>query len=321
MRDHTDPWTVEYIEDLRRRTENNLIYAETCDLNSLHSVREFATKWINTTPPRRLDMIICNAGVLAPPFSSPRTTVDEIEQHWGINYLAHYHLVNLLSPAIRSQPPDRDVRILFTTCSLYAIGNPLNQIESSPWKATGTSKLALMMAAQDLQRQFDKYQRPDKSPSNIRCYCVDPGLVRTPMSRGFLSMGKIWGLLLYIVMWPIWFVVLKSTWEGAQSILHCAMSPIEYDKRGEDGWQTAEYCRDCHDAKYLFPCFRRTNGRYQREELFSADKCEELRKQTDKQIADAEKKSAIRRKVDEAKAEAEKKADKKADKKTDKKKK
>jgi hypothetical protein len=55
--------------------------------------------------------------------------------------------------------------------------------------------------------------------------------------------------------------------------------------------------------------------------LFSADKCEELRKQTDKQIADAEKKSAIRRKVDEAKAEAEKKADKRADKKSDKKKK
>ena len=249
VRDHTDPWTIEHIEDLRRRTENNLIYAETCDLNSLHSVREFATKWINTTPPRRLDMVICNAGVLAPPFSSPRTTVDEFEQHWGINYLAHYHLINLLSPAIRSQPPDRDVRILFTTCSLYAIGNPAKRVETSPWRATGTSKLALMMAAQDLQRQFDKYQRPDKSPANIRCYCVDPGIVRTPLSRGFLSMGKIWGLLLYLVMWPVWFVVLKSAWEGAQSILHCAMSPIEYDKRGEDGWQTSVYCRDCHEAK------------------------------------------------------------------------
>lgn len=256
-------------------------------------------------------MIICNAGVLAPAFSTPpRMTVDEFEQHWGVNYLAHYHLINLLSPAIRSQPPDRDVRILFTTCSLYAIGNPSNQIESGPWKATGTSKLALMMAAQNFQRQFDQYKRPDKSLNNIRCYCVDPGIVRTPMSRGFLSMGKIWGLLLYIVMWPLWFIVLKSAWEGAQSILHCAMSPIEYDKRGEDGWQSAEYCRDCHEAKYPpeFGCAKR---RYQRDELFSVEKCEELRKQTDKEIADAEKKSAIRRKVKQAKAEAEKKSEKK----------
>jgi hypothetical protein len=108
-----------------------------------------------------------------------------------------------------------------------------------------------MMAAQELQRQFDKYQRPDKSPNNIRCYCVDPGVVRTPLSRGFLSMGSVWGLVLYIVMWPLWFIVLKSAWEGAQSILYCAMSPMEYNKRGDDGWQSAEYCRDCHDAKYF----------------------------------------------------------------------
>src|SRR5208282_18789 len=183
VRDHTDAWIIEYIEDLRRRTENNLIYAETCNLNSLHSVREFATKWINNTPPRRLDMIICNAGVLAPPFSTPRTTIDEMEQHWGINFVSQYHLLNLLSPAIRAQPPDRDVRIIFTTCALYAIGDISSSAITQPWKQLGKAKLALMMIAQDLQRQYDKYQRPDKAITNIRCFCVDPGLVRTPMLR------------------------------------------------------------------------------------------------------------------------------------------
>jgi NAD(P)-dependent dehydrogenase (short-subunit alcohol dehydrogenase family) len=251
VRDHTDTWTIEYIEDLRRRTENSLIYAETCDLNSLHSVREFATKWINTTPPRRLDMIICNAGILAPPFTPPRKTVDGIEQHWGINFLAHYHLLDLLSPAIRAQPPDRDVRIIFTTCALYAVGNlSVIPVDSLPrWKALGTSKLALMMTAQDLQRQFDAYQRPDKVVTNIRCFCVDPGVVRTPMLRSFLSLGSIWGLLLYVITWPIWFIILKSPWEGAQTILHCAMTPIDYSKRGEQGRTTAAYYRDCREAK------------------------------------------------------------------------
>ena len=251
VRNHTDSWTVEFIEELRRRTENNLIYAETCDLSSLHSVREFATKWINTTPPRRLDMIICNAGVVTPPFTSSRETLDEIEQHWGINYLAHYHLINLLSPAIRVQPPDRDVRIIFTTCALYAVGQLNPPDLSSPWKALGTSKLALMTAAQDFQNQFDTYQRPDKSVNNIRVYCVDPGLVRTPMLRGFISFGTIWGLLLYLLMWPFWFIVLKSAWEGAQTILHCAMSPIDYGKRGEEGWGGSGYYRDCQEAKSI----------------------------------------------------------------------
>jgi NAD(P)-dependent dehydrogenase (short-subunit alcohol dehydrogenase family) len=203
-------------------------------------------------PPRRVDMIICNAGILDPPFSKAKTTADGVERHWGINFLAHYHLISLLSPAIRAQPPDRDLRIIFTTCAFYAMGNlSTSQEPQSTWKALGNSKLAVMMAAQDFQRSFDEYQRPDKVPPNIRCFCVDPGLVRTPLLRGFLSFGSIWGLLLYVVMWPIWFIILKSAWEGAQTILHSAMSPIDYSKRGEQGWGTAGYYRDCSEAKYF----------------------------------------------------------------------
>ena len=251
VRDHADAWTVDYIEDLRRRTDNNLIYAETCDLNSLHSVRTFATKWIDTMPPRRLDMIICNAGVLVPPFVGTRQTGDHVELHWGLNFLSHYHLINLLSPALRAQPADRDVRLLFTTCAMYAIGNLSSPEPStiSSWKLLGASKLALMMMVQDLQRHFDSSQLKNKGVSNIRCYCIDPGLVRTPLLRGFLSFGSIWGLLLYLLVWPFFYLILKSPWEGAQTILHCAMSPIDYGKRAEDGWGSAAYYRDCQEAK------------------------------------------------------------------------
>jgi NAD(P)-dependent dehydrogenase (short-subunit alcohol dehydrogenase family) len=198
-------------------------------------------------------MVICNAGILSPPFSAPRTTLDGIERHWGVNFLSHYHLINLLSPALRAQPPDRDVRIIFSTCALYAIGTPNSTdiTTSKPWKALGSSKLALMMIAQDLQRQFDKFQRPDKSNNNIRCFCIDPGLVRSPMLRGFLSLGSIWGLILYFIMWPLWAIILKSALEGAQTILTCAMSPIDYSKRGENGWLTVGYYRDCREAKYV----------------------------------------------------------------------
>jgi len=148
-----------------------------------------------------------------------------------------------------------------------------------------------MMAAQDFQGQFDVYQRPDENIPNVRCYCVDPGLVRTSMSRGFLSFGSIGGLLVYLIMWPLWFIVLKSEWQGAQTILHCAMRPIEYDRRGEGGWKAAGHYRDCREAKY------------QRDELLSVEACEELRKRTDKDILDAEKRSAVRRKIEQAQVE------------------
>ena len=84
------------------------------------------------------------------------------------------------------------------------------------------------------------------------------------------------------------------------------MSPIDYSQRGEQGWIGAGYYRDCREAKYI-QSWEIANSRYQRDELLSVEACEELKKRTDKQISDAEKKSAIRRKVEQAKAKNESK--------------
>lgn len=115
----SDPFLVDYIEDLRTVTNNELIYAEQVDLSSLHSIRLFATKWVDNAPPRRLDMIILCANVMTPYFGTGQKTKDGLEAEWMINYLSTFHLLSILSPAIRAQPPDRDVRILFSTCSSY----------------------------------------------------------------------------------------------------------------------------------------------------------------------------------------------------------
>jgi len=53
-----DPFLVDFIDDTRAETNNQLITAEQVDLSSLHSVRQFATKWIDNAPPRRLDMVV-----------------------------------------------------------------------------------------------------------------------------------------------------------------------------------------------------------------------------------------------------------------------
>ncbi|KAF5093829.1 hypothetical protein D0Z00_003834 [Geotrichum galactomycetum] len=228
-------WAVEFVEDMRDRTGNMLIHVEPMDLASLHSVRQFATKWLDNKPPRRLDMIICCAGVALPPGAArSATAVDGVESQLQINYLAHYHLLTLLSPALRVQPPDRDVRVVLTTCVASVMADmDFTDLEFKtrgypgrrPWLVFGASKLLLSMFAYEFQRRLNEYKRPDKAKNNVRLVLVDPGLSRTASFRRFASFGTILGLLFYLVMWPIWWLVLKSPFNGAQTHLYAAMSP------------------------------------------------------------------------------------------------
>ncbi|EEQ30749.1 hypothetical protein McanMca71_000568 [Microsporum canis] len=251
----SDPFIVDYIEDLRASTGNELIYAEQVDLSSLYSIRLFATKWIDNSPVRRLDMVVLCANTQKPPSSrASHGTSEGLQEEWQVNYLANYHLLSILSPALRAQPPDRDVRVIFTTCSSYIGANKLDlkvlekaTVVQSPAKPptnnrtkTGpqslvsssgmyaTSKLALMIFARSFQQHLTYTPRTDKQnnplpPPPARVLVVDPGFCRTPGTRRWLTGGSLWGLLIYLITWPIWWLVLKSPEQGAQSILMAAM--------------------------------------------------------------------------------------------------
>jgi NAD(P)-dependent dehydrogenase (short-subunit alcohol dehydrogenase family) len=223
----SDPFLVEYIDDLRARTNNQLIYAEQVDLADLHSVRQFATKWIDNAPPRRLDMVICCAATLTPPGGARQETPEGIELTWMVNYLANYHLLAILSPAIKAQPFDRDVRVILTTCSSYIRSPPLRDAQAhaldkkgwSPAAAYASSKLALMTFGQAFQKHLDTYKRPDGLPMNAKVVFVDPGFARTPGMRRWVTRGSIWGLFIYLISYFLTWVFLKSPFMAAQSIL------------------------------------------------------------------------------------------------------
>ncbi|KAI9857871.1 MAG: hypothetical protein M1813_007986 [Trichoglossum hirsutum] len=233
----SDPFLVDFIMDLRAQTNNEMIYAEQVDLSSLHSIRLFATKWIDNAPPRRLDMLILCAATMTPPFKKERDeTEDGVEVNWGVNYLANFHLLSILSPALRAQPPDRDVRVIMTTCSSYTAATldlkderfqdrGFASAKKAKTSAYGASKLALMIFANSFQQHLTAYKRPDKQPPNARVTIVDPSWTRTPGMRRFLSAGSLWGLLLYLITWPLWWLILKSPEQGAQTLLLAALDP------------------------------------------------------------------------------------------------
>ena len=248
----SDPFLVDYLEDLRNTTNNELIYAEHVDLSSLYSIRAFATKWVDNAPPRRLDLIILCADTLTPRFGlAPSKTEGDLDPVWSINYLASFHLLSILSPAIRAQPPDRDVRVVFATCSSY-IGGDLKSMKDTrdplpKGRKYETSKLACMVFAKAFQKLLDNYKRPDKQPNNVRVVLVDPGFTRTPGMRRWLTMGSLWGLLIYLVTLPVWWLVLKSPLQGAQGFLRAAMEAEL--ARGVGG----RMLKECREIQYRKP--------------------------------------------------------------------
>ena len=245
-----NPFLADYIGDLRQQTKNQMIYAEQVDLTSLHSIRQFATKWIDNAPPRRLDMLILCAATLTPPGKKRTQTAEGIEETWMVNYLANFHLLGILSPALRAQPFDRDVRVIIPTCSSYISSPPLSEaLDKKKWTPTAAyarSKLALMVFGQAFQKHLDAYKRPDQLPMNARVIFVDPGYTRTLDMRRWLTRGSLWGLLLYLAAYALPWMFLKSPEMGAQSILYAAM---ESSLRREPGGRLIKECREVDFAR------------------------------------------------------------------------
>ena len=280
----SDIFIVDYIEDLRERTGNELIYAEQVDLSSLYSIRQFATKWIDNAPPRRLDMIILCAATLTPPGKPRLLTREGLEETWMVNFLANFHLLSILSPAIRAQPPDRDVRIIFATCSSYMRSPPITdgsdamkKEEWTPAKAYSRSKLALTIFGQAFQKHLDAYKRPDGMPMNARVIFVDPGYARTPGMRRWLTRGTLWGLGLYLMLWQTVWIFLKSSEGGAQTLLYAAMEVTL--GRGAGG----KIIKECQEMAYT------------RTDVKDENLAKKLWEGSDKLIERVEREEAVRR--------------------------
>lgn len=325
-----DPLLVEYIDDLREASGNQLVYAEQVDLRDLHSVRRFATKWIDNSPPRRLDMIVlCAATSAGGGGGEADGDMAEVERNfgvdraWMVNYVANFHLLGILSPAIRAQPFDRDVRIVLATCPAY-IGAPSLKAEGAlpafaakategtkkgagkaakdgkqpkdtpatqsntvwtPSQLYARSKLALMTFAVAYQKHLDAYKRPDELPMNARVVLVDPGWCRTAGTRSWLTGGSLWGLALYLIGYLVPWLLLKSALGGAQSFLHATMDEALASPRRPG----VKFVKECMEVDFA------------RRDIADDAVAKALWESTDKLVEEVEKELAKRRAKEKAK--------------------
>ena len=167
----------------------------------------------------RLDLLINNAGVMAPP---RRLSRDGHELQFAVNHLGHFALTTALLPLLKQQSGARVVTV--SSGAHYfgriAFDDLQGERRYDPWTAYSQSKLANVMMALQLQEQLVA------AGSSTLSIAAHPGLARTNLQPSSVAAKGSWieGLA-YRLLDPLF----QSAAMGALPQLHAAVAP---DARG-----------------------------------------------------------------------------------------
>jgi WW domain-containing oxidoreductase len=203
------------------------------DLADVRSIERFAADVEDRF--RTLDILVCNAGVMALPKRA--TTVQGIETQFGVNHVGHHLLVKLLLPALRRSP---EGRIVVVSSRAHFKGemrwDDLNsEKEYVPLKAYRQSKLANVLFTTELQRRLQEEK------SNVTVNCLHPGVIRSNLFNNMRDGLPWYGRVGLKLATPLVWLLTKSNWYGAQTTLYCCLAP---ELRGVGG----KYFSDCQEA-------------------------------------------------------------------------
>ncbi|KAM9577122.1 polyprenol dehydrogenase-like isoform 3-T3 [Trichechus inunguis] len=182
----------------------HVILAGNNDRRSQEAVRRIQEETLND-----------KAGVMMVP---QRTTRDGFEEHFGLNYLGHFLLTNLLLDTLKeSGSPGRCARVITVSSATHYVGElNMEDLQSShsysPHGAYAQSKLALVLFTYHLQRLLAS------SGSHVTANVVDPGVVNTDLYRHvFWGTGLVKKLLGWLLF--------KTPNEGARTSVYAAVAP------------------------------------------------------------------------------------------------
>ena len=163
----------------------------------------------------RLDLLINNAGVMAPPRTLTR---DGFELQFGTNHLGHFALTQALLPLLQGQ---KDPRVVSVTSGAQYFGRiDFDDLQGERrydrWKAYGQSKLANVMFTLELQRRLDA------ANAGIRALAAHPGLARTSLQPSSVAASGSWfEPIAYRLLDPLF----QSAAMGALPQLYAATAP------------------------------------------------------------------------------------------------
>ncbi|XP_068195720.1 dehydrogenase/reductase SDR family member 13-like [Antennarius striatus] len=198
------------ILDIEQETGSTEVVYMQLDLASLNSVRSFAEAFLKAES--RLDVLINNAGLVG-----DGRTEDGFGVQFGVNHLGHFLLTCLLLERLKEGKGGRVV-------SLSSMAHRWGSIDFQALEATGhlgtgryswqffhaycNSKLCNVLFIHELAKRL--------RGSNVTCYSVHPGVVRTELSRHVSLWQKVF-------IEPIARLLFLDTEAGAQTTLHCSL--------------------------------------------------------------------------------------------------
>ncbi|MGH6745059.1 SDR family NAD(P)-dependent oxidoreductase [Novosphingobium sp.] len=204
------------------------------DLASLASVRACADGLNEAGQP--FDIVIANAGVMAPPFGQ---TADGFETQFGTNHLGHFVLVNRIAPLLREGG-----RLVNLSSAGHRYGNVdledpnFERGDYDPWLGYGRSKTANILFAVE----FDRRHRD----RGIRAAAVHPGVIwDTELSRHMTQDEKealVASIGASLEAAGASALVYKSIPQGAATTLWSAVV-------AEPSQIGGRYCEDCRVAE------------------------------------------------------------------------
>jgi NAD(P)-dependent dehydrogenase (short-subunit alcohol dehydrogenase family) len=180
------------------------------DLASLDSIRSFAQGFPKAH--NGLDLLINNAGVLAPP---RRTTKEGFELQFGTNHLGHFALTGLLLGALEGRKGARVVTVSSTAHRMGRINfdDLHGERRYRRWRAYGQSKLANLLFALELDRRLRA------AGSTISSLAAHPGYAATNLQSASAPV------LDRAVMVVTNLLVAQDAEVGALSLLYAATEP------------------------------------------------------------------------------------------------
>ncbi|KAG7467161.1 hypothetical protein MATL_G00150390 [Megalops atlanticus] len=183
------------------------------DLASLSSVRQFVQKFKDRGLP--LHVLVNNAGVMLVP---ERKTEDGFELHFGLNYLGHFLLTNLLLDTLKkSGRPDSCARIVTVSSATHYGGViTLEDLQSRSCYcshgAYSQSKLALVLFTYQLQQRLTSGGFP------VTANAVDPGMVNTDLYENLCSLAQL-------AKRPVAWLLFRTPAQGASTTIYAAAAP------------------------------------------------------------------------------------------------
>jgi len=160
----------EALASIRAEVPGAAVDLRELDLSSLASVRAFAARFRGDYA--GLDLLINNAGVMAPP---RRQTADGFELQFGTNHLGHFALTGLLLGEMRER---EDARVVTVSSTAHKFGrisfdNLGGERHYFRWRAYGQSKLANILFARELDRRLRA------AGSGVKSLAAHPGYAST----------------------------------------------------------------------------------------------------------------------------------------------